>query len=121
MSKPPKDILVPTMMDSVEDIIAYCGRQWVLATMKRAVLLSKRQERVMKDDPGDLKPIREIIISFWCEQCYHEVKVKAILYSLGIADLLEDAPVVCPGCKNDVRWLSEEEHGAVCNTYQPTD
>ncbi len=76
---------------------------------------------VMKGDPGDLRPIGKVLIPFWCSQCHHEIELKALLYSLGIADILEDAPIVCPACMNDVRWLTEEEmaHREQTTSFHP--
>jgi len=67
------------------------------------------EELIMNDDPGDLKSVGKILIPFWCEVCHVKVGIRAELYQAGIADLLEDAPTVCPACHNEVRWLSEDE------------
>jgi len=60
-------------------------------------------------DPGDLVEVGEISIPYFCETCGYQVGVRAILYTAGIAEPLEDTPVVCPGCESETVWLTEEE------------
>lgn len=61
-------------------------------------------------EPGDLIAVGEVTISYYCKLCGYGVGVRHTQYNAGIASPLEETPLSCPGCHNEVVWLTGEDH-----------
>lgn len=98
--------------DSKEDKVIAFPPPWVIHGREfLATLLERKklQEPAM-NEPGDLIKAGEVTIPYFCALCTYEVRIKHTQYNAGIASPLEDVPLVCPACCNEVNWLTEEEY-----------